>query len=113
MLPKINRLTKKEDFDLIKEKGKRIQGRLFGILVLETKNNFSRIGFIFSTKLSKKATLRNKAKRIFREAVRKLLPQVKPGYDIIFLGKREALGKSFLEVSLEAEKIFKGAKLLK
>ncbi|MFZ5365818.1 MAG: ribonuclease P protein component [Patescibacteria group bacterium] len=113
MLPKINRLIKKEDFDLVKEKGKRFQGKWFGTLVLETGNNFSRLGFIISTKISKKAILRNRTKRILREAVRKILFRTKPGFDIIILGKREILDKSFLEISGEVEKIFKKAGLFK
>lgn len=113
MLPKINRLVKKEDFEQVKEKGKRLQGGFFGVLAFETKNNFSRFGFIFSTKLTKKATQRNRAKRIFREGVQKILPKIQPGYDIIFLGKRESLNKSFFEVSQEVERIMKKADLLK
>ncbi|PJE67443.1 ribonuclease P protein component [Candidatus Shapirobacteria bacterium CG10_big_fil_rev_8_21_14_0_10_40_9] len=113
MLPRINRLIKKEDFDKAKKEGERLQGRFFGVLILKTKNNFSRFGFIFSTKLTKKATQRNRTKRLFREGVQKISPKIQPGYDIIFLGKKDSLKKSFFEVSQEVERIFKKANLIK
>lgn len=107
MLSQIHRLTKKEDFERVKKQGKKLQGRLFGVLVLEKKEGPSRFGFIFSTKLSKKATARNRAKRVLREAVRIILPRIKPGYDILFLGKQESLHQSFDEAKKEVEEIFK------
>jgi len=107
MLPKINRLTKKEDFEAVKKEGRKIQGSAFGLLFRQTANHFSRFGFVFSTKLSKRATVRNRAKRLFREAVRKLLPRIKPGYDFIILGKKEAIEKSYAEVVLEVERMLK------
>ncbi len=107
MLPKINRLTKKEDFAAVKKEGGKIQGSTFGLLFRQTANHFSRFGFVFSKKLSKRATVRNRVKRLFREAVRKLLPRIKPGYDLIILGKKEVLERPYSEVVLEMERILK------
>lgn len=105
MLPLKNRLLTKKDFERVKKEGQKFQSRLFGVLIYQTNSGFTRFGFIISTKLSKRATRRNKVKRLLREAVRKFLPRIKPGLDIVFLGKREILFKSLEEITWEVEKI--------
>lgn len=113
MLPKINRLTGKEDFDLVKEKGRKFQERCFGVIACENRKDVSRFGFIISSRISKKATIRNRTRRVLREAVRSFLPNLKPGYDVIFLGRREILDKSYQEVLLQVERIFKECGLMR
>lgn len=51
----------------------------------------SKIGFIVSTKVFKRAVKRNLAKRRFRSAVHELLPQVPTGYHLLFILKPETL----------------------
>lgn len=51
----------------------------------------SRIGFIISTKIFKRAVKRNLAKRRFRSAVRELLEQIPKGYHLLFILKPETL----------------------
>lgn len=115
MLSKKNRLILKKDFERLKKEGKQVNGPLFGILVLaqEDSKSPSRFGFIVSKHLSKKATKRNRARRLLMEAIRKFLPQIKPGHDILFLGKKTLLEKSLVEVGKETKKILKRAKLLR
>jgi ribonuclease P protein component len=112
MLPKKNRLLKREDFEKVKKEGKKFQGKFFGVLVLKTGGDFSRFGFIFSTKLTKKTVLRNRLKRIFREVIRGLLDKLSVGYDVIFLGRKEVLDKSFFEISEETKRVLKKAGIL-
>ena len=112
MLPRENRLLRKPDFEVVKEKGKKFQSNLFGLLVYSTDNQISRFGFIISTKLSKRAVKRNRVKRILRERVRLLLPKIKPGFDIVFLGKKALLEVDYLEIDKEIRRLFKKAKLL-
>ena len=113
MLPLENRLLLRRDFELIKKRGKKIQGELFGLLVLKTQNDYSRLGFILSTKLSKKAVKRNRAKRQLREAVREFLPKAKPGFDIIFLGKKGVLEADFKQIKRGVKEVFQQASLLR
>jgi len=51
----------------------------------------SKIGFIVSTKIFKRAVKRNLAKRRFRSAVRELLAQIPTGYHLLFVLKPETL----------------------
>lgn len=47
----------------------------------------SRISFVVSTKISKKAVTRNRLKRLLRQATHTYLNQLKPGYDLVILAK--------------------------
>lgn len=110
MLPKKFRLQK---FEEIKKKGKLFQFPLFGGLVLPQKEkNNSRFAFVVSSKISKKATERNRAKRLLSEAVRSFLPKIKSGFDVVFFAKKLIVGKEFVEIKNEVERIFKKANLL-
>lgn len=66
--------------------------------VFENKLGLCRLGFSIGLKFSKKATLRNKARRRLSEAARALLPQIKPGYDFIFIPKIKILETSQEEI---------------
>ena len=112
MLPRENRLVRKPDFEKVKEKGEKFQSNLFGLLVYSTSNKTSRFGFVISTKLSKKAVKRNRVKRVLREQVRLLLPRIKPGFDVVFLGKKALLESSYEEIGSEVKRLFKKAKLV-
>lgn len=112
MLPLKNRLQARRDFEETKTKGQKYQSRLFGLLVYPTNSEVTRFGFIVSTKISKKATQRNKIKRRLRESIRKVLPTLKTGYDVVFLGKKELLDKKLSEISVEVVKTLGKAGLL-
>lgn len=83
MLPRVFRLQKSKDIKTVIEKGARYRGRHLQLSALHTNGATSRFAFIVSNKISKKATVRNRAKRLMREATRSLLPQINSGYDII------------------------------
>lgn len=91
MLPKKYRLPASQ-FAAVKSHGQLLQTSLFGCLVLPSSPNLPiRFGFIVSTKLSSKATIRNHTRRILREAVRSLLPRLSHGYDFLILAKHPLL----------------------
>lgn len=113
MLPQQNRLFLRKDFAEIKKKGEKFQGRFFGLLVYIKEGNFPRFGFIVSNRISKRATARNRVKRLLREAAKSFLTQMKPGRQILFLAKKEILGEPLSRIKEEAEKIFQKAKILK
>lgn len=54
------------------------------------KNNFesSRFAFIVSKKIDKRATVRNKTKRLYRACLESLLPTLASGYDMLFIAKK-------------------------
>jgi len=113
MLDKKNCLKKKKDFKKIIEDGKKIEKEF---LVLKFSKNslgdVTRIGFVVSQKVAKKAFLRNKIKRRLREIVKNNLDNLKSGYDLIFFTKKAIKEKDFLEMKKTVEQILKQAKLL-
>ena len=106
MLPKTNRLTKKKDFDLAFKNGKSLRGDFLMLKVF--KNNFkhSRIGFVVSKKVSKKASVRNKIKRRLRAAVLSQLENIKKPADIIILSLPIINKKDFSQIKEEVIKLF-------
>jgi ribonuclease P protein component len=113
MLPRINRLKKKQDIKKVFKKGKKIKE---GLLVLKmAKNNLSqtRFGFIVSKKVSKKATIRNKIKRRLREIAGKKRKRVKKGLDVLLIAPPGLETKDFWEIDEMLNKIFTKAKILK
>jgi ribonuclease P protein component len=112
LLPKINRANPAE-ITLVREEGKLISGSLFGLLVKNlTEQKPSRFAFIVSTKISKKAVLRNRIKRQLRTALRQLLSQIKKGQILLILAKKNLLERSQAEVSREVAEMLAKARVL-
>jgi ribonuclease P protein component len=57
----------------------------FVVKVGKTTNPLPRFGCIISKKVSAKATDRNRIRRQLISIIEELLPQIKPGYDILFI----------------------------
>ncbi len=117
MLPKENRLSLKTEFARIRKNGRLFQGNLFSLLAvnqgLKTKDQQPKFAFIISKKIHRRATKRNRARRLLTEAVRVFLAKIKPGTEGVFLGKKMIIGKYFSEIKSEVEEIFKKAGLFK
>lgn len=114
MLPKKHRLTKREDFATVFSKGSFI-GISEGVAIKILRNNLecTRLGFPVGKNYSKKATERNKARRILRSASLQYLKTLKPGFDIIVLIKADSFKDiDFKKTSLLLEKVFSKANLL-
>lgn len=96
---------KKKDFDNVFKKGKTIANKLVFLKSLKNNLNNNQFGFIVSTKISKKAVIRNKIKRRLREIVRQT--DTKPGFDIIIIVKPEILNKDYQEIKNNVENLLK------
>ncbi|MFA5080217.1 MAG: ribonuclease P protein component [Candidatus Paceibacterota bacterium] len=103
MLPLKNRLKRKKDFENVFAGGKTAKTRYFFLKAIKTGGLDSRIGFIASKKVSKKAVERNRIKRLFREAVRFDIARIKPGYDLVFIILNSAKEKGLTEIKKEIE----------
>jgi len=111
MLSKVFRLKKKKDFEKIARSGKTVNSDFLVLKVASNDIKETRVGFVCSKKISKKAITRNRIKRQLREVVKKNLPDLKQGYDIVLFSKTGILNKDFFEIKADAEKAFKKAKL--
>lgn len=117
MLPKKHRFTLRAvGYSRVPVK-ERYQGPFFNLVVYERPMDKghhleSRFAFVISSRVAKKAVLRNRTKRLLSEAVRQLLPQIRPGFTVAIFAKQSLLGESFNDIRLEMGKLLQGAKLL-
>ena len=114
MLFKENRLRKKKDFETVmKSKDSRalavsfLAGRF-----LANGLTLSRIGFVVSKKVSKKAVERNKAKRRLREAARSMIGKIRTGFDIVVFTRQRITESDFSSIKQNLETLLKKAGLL-
>lgn len=116
MLPRANRLTSDYDFRKVRRQGRKIKTPFFDLYYLPRGGPSSRavshFGFVVSLKLDKRATRRNRSKRIFREEVRSLLPKTRKGFDCAFWVRRRSLEVEPEEVRRAIREALKKAGLL-
>ena len=106
MLPKTNRLSKKNDFEMVFKKGKSFKEDFLILRFVYNKIKRTRFGIIVSQKISKKATVRNKIKRMIRAVVRSRTSGIKKGADIVFLALPGLENKDFWEIEKTINKLF-------
>ena len=107
MLPKINRLTKKKDFELVFKKGESIKNGFLIFKILKNHLKESRFGFVVSRKVSNKATIRNKIKRRLRKAILNKLKEVKKSVDLVIITLPGAEKREFSEIQEVVTKFLK------
>lgn len=113
MLSKQHRLVSNRDFKRVFAGGRTHVHRLLVLKVLTTSaEHSSRFGFSTSTKLGN-AVVRNRAKRLVREAVRLLGGRVKQcGVDVVLVARPAIREAGFAEVSQAVEELFRKSGLL-
>lgn len=105
MLKKENRLKHTKDIENVFKNGKTIAGKLIFLKIFKNDLDISRFAFIVSTKISKKAVIRNKIKRQLREIVRTNLSNIKSGLDIVVVTKPNIIDKNYQEIKNDSENL--------
>ncbi|MDH7601055.1 MAG: ribonuclease P protein component [Armatimonadota bacterium] len=111
MLPQAARLKHKSDFNRVYGKGRSYPTDLVVMYVAPSRSETTRVGFSISSKVGK-SVVRNRTRRLLREAVRLLLPRIKQNYDIVIVAKKKAAEADFDEICSAVEKLFRRAGLL-
>ena len=93
MLPNL-RLRHAEDFQRLRREGRSYPNKFLLMSVLPNTLPHNRYGFIVSKQVGN-AVRRNRIRRRVREAVRLLHPQLRTGYDIVFIARPSLEGKPF------------------
>ena len=112
MLPKLNRIRKKKDFEAIFKKGKGFKNRFLALKIVKNNLPESRFGFVISKKVSKKAVIRNKIRRRISEAIRLDLEKIKKGSDVVLVAYPGIEKNTFSETTELVKNILKKAGLL-
>ncbi len=101
MLKKNQRLTAEKDFTRLFSKGRSFHARGIGMRVTLNKYGKPRVGFVVSTKVSKRAVVRNLLKRRMRDIVRPHISHFRPqDVDIAFMARPEAAKFEFEDVKM-------------
>ncbi len=90
MLPGINRLKKKRDFERVFKQGRGLKEGFLSLKFVKNGLGATRFGFVVGQKVSRKAVVRNKVKRRLREFAKIVLGDVKKGFDVVVVAGKGA-----------------------
>jgi ribonuclease P protein component len=113
MLVKRLRLVKEKDFKKIFKLGKSFYTKIFRTKVLANELDFNRYGIVISTKVSKKATERNKLKRQIRAVIKEFDKKLITGFDLVIVVSPLALNQEYKFIKSELERMLFTLKLFK
>jgi len=112
MLPKANRLLKKEDFQKAWKGGGSFYTKNLGFKLRKTTNTTLKLGVVVSNKISKLATVRNKIKRRIRVLIAKKLLQFKKNADLVLIVIPGLETKDILETEKMITKLLQRANII-
>ena len=103
------RLTKSSQYALVHSQGRAWANRLVVLKTLPNESDSSRCGFVVSKRVGK-AVVRNKVKRRLREIAR--LTPARPGWDLVFIARRQASNASYQELEAAVRGLLGRARVL-
>jgi len=88
------RLRRREDFARLREHGRTWRHPFLVLSATPNDRPHNRYGFITSKHLGN-AVVRNRVRRLLREAVRQAHPHVQPGHDIVLIARKPIVGQTY------------------
>lgn len=85
---------------------RRIQGRLFSLLIKSSSEGRAQYGCVVSKRIATRATVRNRIKRLCREALRNMGSVSAPHGTFVFYAKNPSSTASYKEVSEDIAALF-------
>ncbi|SEF98057.1 ribonuclease P protein component [Caloramator fervidus] len=111
-MKKEERIRKNKHFRLIYSRGKSYSDDILVVYIFKNKSNINRLGISVSKKIGK-SVVRNRVKRLIREAFRVNKDKFKVGYDIIFVARSKSAKSNFHEIEKSIFNVLKKAGILK
>lgn len=90
MLPASHRLPS-SDIGQVMRSGKRVSNNFLELFFVQSHTQISRFAFVVPIRVDRRATARNRVKRLLREAVQTLLPNIRGGIDAVIFAKSKLL----------------------
>lgn len=106
------RLRGHGDFDRLRREGQVYHHRLLTVSLAANGLTHNRYGFITGKRLGNAVT-RNRARRLLRETVRHLQPDIQTGFDIALIARQAMVGQRFGAVMEAARSLLSLAGVLK
>jgi ribonuclease P protein component len=107
-----HRLKDSEQFRRVRREGRSWSHLLLVLCALPNGLEYSRFGFSVSKRVGK-AVVRNRVKRLLREAARARLPLVIPGQDLVFIARKPIGEADYPQVDRAVEQLLGQAGLLR
>ena len=111
MLPQPHRLKRSADLAVVQQQGRSWRHPLCILLVGQGGSKATRFAFIASRRVGN-AVVRNRVKRLLREAVRHHLDEIQPGRDCVWIARPLLPQASFAEVETAVLQLLERSKLL-
>lgn len=105
------RLTRSNEFKRVRQSGKSFAHPLIVLIASASEQEGTRVGVSASRSLGS-AVKRNRAKRRLREAMRPLLPALRPGWHLILLARKPLLQAEFAEIQSAIAQLLQRSDLL-
>lgn len=112
MLPRKHRLRRASDFARVRKEGRVWSHPFFVLVVAANGGAGTRIGFSVSKRVGK-AHVRNRVRRLLREAVRMHLPRIAPGYDVVISSRPALAGQPHAAIVAAVQRQLQAARLLR
>jgi ribonuclease P protein component len=106
------RLRKNSEFQRVKQQGHSIMSPLLILAWLPNDVASTRVGYVISKRISKRAVDRNYIKRILSEAMRDFLPRLPSGLDIVVSARQKAKTANLRTLEQDLFALVRRAKLL-
>lgn len=105
MLPRPLRLRRMRDFALLSQRGRPVFSATFTLRFRQSQEA-TKVGFVASNKLFRRANKRNRAKRRMREVLRALQASWPEKMDLLFILKPDTLTADFADLKTGVEHAF-------
>ena len=112
MLKKVNIITRKKEINKIFKNGKSSFDKIIGIKSFDNDLKINRFVIIIGTKVSKKAVVRNKLKRIIRSILSSEKNKIKIKQDCVIIVLPEIIKNDYTEIKKSIIKHFNKLRLL-
>ncbi|MCK8816615.1 ribonuclease P protein component [Natroniella sulfidigena] len=109
---KDGKLKKTHEFKRVYRRGNSVANRLLVLYVLATREPTRRVGYSVSKKIGK-AVVRNRVKRVLKEAYRHNKDKLTTRLDLVLIARKPIVDASYQQIESAMNHLFRKAKILK